>query len=159
MRMTAEKYATLYGLKYDGRKRIETKMLYVFTDLITDNTIRVGSLNFLAQAVQTCRGPAFGKMAGIAARARALELSEKFYGFAPRAVHQVDIEWPESLVCLGSAARVDYVSDKFDGKVVRYFHEFEKPAALYCDSEPQPDGNCMLIIIGKFTIEPDGIAG
>lgn len=157
--MNAEKYAILYGLQYEGRKRITSKMLHVFTDLLTDNKIRVSTLNQLAQAVQAARSPGFNKLAKKAARSRAVELSESFHGFNARKIHQVDVEWPESLVCLGAAARIDYISDKFDGKVVRYFHDFVKPATLYCDSEPQPDGSCMLIIIGKFTIEPEGITG
>lgn len=157
--MTAEKYATLYGLKYEGRKRVGSRMRHVFVDLLTDNTLRVAGLSSLATAVQANRSPAFSKAVSKEARQRAVELSERFHGFKARKVHKVEIEWPDSLVCLGAAVRVDYISDKFDGEVRRYFHEFESPVVLYCDAEPQPDGSNLLVIIGKFTIEPDGITG
>ncbi len=157
--MNAEKYAILYGLKYEGRKRLGTRMQHVFTDLLTDNTLRVPSLNRLHLAVLANRSPGFSQLATEAARARALKLSEQFYGFKPRQVRRLDLEWPESLVSLGVAVRIDYVSDKFDGKPIRYAHEFERPTILYCDSESQPDGSNLLLILGKFTIEPEGITG
>ena len=157
--MTAEKYATLYGLTFDGRKRIDTKMRLVFTDLLTGNTLFVAGLNRLASAVLLNRSVGFGERAAVAARDRALEVSERFYGFKPRNIRRIDVEWPDSLACLGPAARVDYISDKFDGKVRRYWHEFDGEAVLFCDPEQQPDGSSRLVIIGKFTIEPEGITG
>jgi len=157
--VSAEKYAILYGLTFDGRKRIKTKMRLVFTDLLTGNTILVSGLNVLADAVRKSRSGGLSKDAKTIGRERALELSEQFHGFKPRTIQQIKVEWPKSLVCLGPAARVDYISDKFDGTVRRYWHEFDDGSVLYTDPELQPDGSCMLIIIGKFTIEPEGITG
>lgn len=74
------------------------------------------------------------------------------------------MEWPRALMMLGLCAQVDYVSDKFDNKIRRYFHEFElsdpeKPCLLLADAQPQPDGSHLLIIKGHFKIKPEGIVG
>jgi len=157
--VTAEKYAILYGLTFDGKKRIKTKMRLVFSDLLTGNTIIVSGVNVLADAVRKSRSGGLSKDSKTIGRERALELSEKFYGFQPRSIQEIKVEWPKSLVCLGPAARVDYISDKFDGTVRRYWHEFDDGAVLYADPESQPDGSTILVIIGQFTIEPEGITG
>lgn len=91
----------------------------------------------------------------------ALEKSEEFFGFRPRYVKKAAIEWPKSLVQIGAAAQVDYISDKFDGKVRRYFHEFEGEdlPLMFAAPAPQRNGENMIIIVGKFKIEKDGIIG
>jgi len=94
-----------------------------------------------------------------AALDQALKLSKEFHGFDPRKIHKVKIEWPKALVMLGPCVRLDYHSDKFDGKPRIYFHEFEKPAAVYAAESPQPDGTNLLIIHGHFRIKPEGITG
>lgn len=90
---------------------------------------------------------------------RAVALSKQFHGFDPRRIKKVNIEWPRALMLLGPCVRVDYYSDKFDGKGRIYYHDFEKPAAVYAAESPQPDGTNLLIIHGNFKIKPEGITG
>ena len=90
---------------------------------------------------------------------KAMRLSKSFHGFDPRRIKGVDLDWPKALVCLGPCVRLDYYSDKHDGKPRIYFHEFEKPAAVYAAESPQPDGTNLLIIHGHFSIKPEGITG
>lgn len=90
---------------------------------------------------------------------RAVELSRKFYGFAPRKLRQVNIEWPTALVFIGAGAQVDYVADKFDGKTRQYYHRFEGPTEVFASDRPQKDGSNLLIIRGKFKIKKEGITG
>lgn len=90
---------------------------------------------------------------------RALKLSEKFHGAPPRKIKNINIRWPKALVQIGSAAQVDYVSDKFDGKLRQYYHEFEKPALILTAEKPQADGENLLIIKGQFRITKNGIVG
>jgi hypothetical protein len=91
----------------------------------------------------------------------ALRKSEEFFGFKPRWVKKAKIDWPKSLVQIGQTARVDYISDKFDGKVRVYFHEFEGEdlPLIFAAPVAQPGGENMLVIVGKFKIEADGIIG
>lgn len=89
----------------------------------------------------------------------AAKLSEQFHGAAPRKVRSVFIRWPKAFMRIGQCAQVDYISDKFDGKVRQYFHKFEKPAELFSDTKPQADGSMIMLIRGKFRIKPEGITG
>ena len=89
----------------------------------------------------------------------ALELSEKFHGYQPRRIKNTKITWPRSLVRIGACAQIDYVSDKFDGKLRRYYHEFVKPCEIYAVPNRQADGTNILIIRGRFKIKADGIIG
>lgn len=91
----------------------------------------------------------------------ALRKSEEFFGFKPRWVSKAKINWPKSLVQIGACAQVDYISDKFDGKIRRYFHEFDGPEMplIYAAPTPQPNGENILIIVGKFKIEKNGLIG
>jgi len=91
--------------------------------------------------------------------ARALKISKQFYGFDPRSIHTINIDWPDALVCIGAAAQINYISDKFDGVIREYFHEFEKPAVVFVAESPQKDGSNLIIIHGKFKIKPEGITG
>ncbi len=90
---------------------------------------------------------------------RAAKLSADFHGAPPRKLKYLDIEWPRALVRLGRCARVDYVSDKFDGKTRQYFHDFEGEASLFTAERPLPGGHSCLVIIGDFKIKPQGITG
>lgn len=90
---------------------------------------------------------------------RALDLSREFFDLEPRKVKRVDIDWPKALVCLGVCPQVDYISDKFDGKIRHYFHEFEGPCQLFAGDAPQVDGSNILIIHGNFKLKPEGITG
>lgn len=89
----------------------------------------------------------------------AARLSEKFHGFKPRRISQANITWPRALVRIGACAQVDYVSDKFDGKLRQYYHEFEKACHVYAFPRPQADGSNALLIVGKFKIDKDGLIG
>jgi hypothetical protein len=90
---------------------------------------------------------------------RAIDLSEKFHGLVPRRIRRTDVKWPLNLVLIGGCARLEYLSDKTDGKVRLYYHDFEGPAQVYAAPITQPGGRNMLVIIGKFKITEDGIIG
>ncbi len=89
----------------------------------------------------------------------AVELSKKFHGLVPRRVRRTNGIWPLNLVLIGGCARLEYLSDKTDGKVRLYYHDFEGPAQVYAAPIAQPGGKNMLVIIGKFKITADGIIG
>lgn len=92
---------------------------------------------------------------------KALAKSEEFFGAKPRWVKKIELEYPRTLVQIGSCPRVDYVSDKWDGKLRLYFHQFdsEDMPVILAAPEPQPNGDNMILIIGKFKIEAEGIIG
>jgi hypothetical protein len=92
---------------------------------------------------------------------KALAKSEEFFGAEPRWVKKIELEYPRTLVQIGSCPRVDYVSDKWDGKLRLYFHQFdsEDMPVILAAPEPQPNGDNMILIIGKFKIEAEGIIG
>lgn len=92
-------------------------------------------------------------------RNRAIDLSKKFHGLVPRHVHRTRVNWPLNLVLIGGCARLEYLSDKTDGEVRLYYHDFEGPAQVYAAPIAQPGGKNMLVIIGKFKITEDGIIG
>lgn len=89
----------------------------------------------------------------------ALAKSSEFHGRPPRAIRRRRLVVPKALVRIGAAAQIDYVSDKWDGKLRRYFHEFGKMPEIYATSKPDHDGNMMLVLVGKFKIQADGIIG
>ena len=89
----------------------------------------------------------------------AARLSASFHGAAPRHLRQVQVTWPKSLTLLGRCAQLDYVSDKFDGKVRRYFHEFTKPCLVLAAPRRQVGGDSLILLKGRFTIGPEGISG
>jgi hypothetical protein len=93
------------------------------------------------------------------ARNRAIERSAMFYGMAPRTLKRVFIKWPKALVHIGRLAQVNYVCDKFDGKMREYYHRFGRGCQIYTAERPQPDGTNILIIKGPFKIKPAGITG
>lgn len=89
----------------------------------------------------------------------AVRLSKKFNGFVPRRIRRVNIQWPNAAMLIGPCVRLDYFSKKWDGKGKIYFHEFEKPCQVFAAAKPQPDGDNLLIVKGKFEIRPEGITG
>ena len=89
----------------------------------------------------------------------AKELSRKFYGMMPRSVKNIEIDWPKSLILIGLCPEVNYISDKFDGQLRQYFHEFEDPPIIMVGVPKQKDGDNLIIIKGKFKIKSDGIVG
>ena len=95
---------------------------------------------------------------------RALRQSEVFHGFAPRVVHDIELVLPKALYLVGLCAQVDYVNDKWDGRLRRYWHEFDlsdkrRPCLLFSDPDVQADGSRILIVKGHFNIKPEGIIG
>lgn len=89
----------------------------------------------------------------------ALTKSAEFHGFVPRRIRKVSIKWPRALVHLGPCVQLDYVSDKHDGKLRQYFHEFKSRCELYAAPAAQPNGDGLLILKGKFKVKPEGITG
>jgi|GEM_PF-3698510 len=90
---------------------------------------------------------------------RAKKLSRRFYGFKPRRLRRCNVDWPKALVSLGWCAQVDYVTDKFDGRVRRYYHEFNPGVHVLAGADPQPNGDSLLVIKGKFKITEKGLVG
>ena len=90
---------------------------------------------------------------------KALALSRQFFGFDPRKVRSLDVKYPKAVALLGACMRVDYLSDKFDGKQRIYFHEFDSPPLLLASAEPNSDGTSLLLLVGKFKVKPEGITG
>lgn len=154
--------ATFQGLQEGARKdkrsgEIDRYFKYMWRDEITGSNFLSDGLRDLADKIREHRKRFMNPKVNRETK-KALKLSRGFYGFDPRKVRRINIDWPRSVVCLGPAAQVDYISDKFDGVVRRYFHEF-KDAILYASAEPQKDGSNLLIIHGKFKVKPEGITG
>lgn len=89
----------------------------------------------------------------------AIRLSKRFHGKSPRWRRRIRIDWPERLTRLGACTRLDYLSDKFDGRHRIYFHKFKKAPELYADPNGQHDGCNLLVLRGKFKIKAAGITG
>ena len=88
---------------------------------------------------------------------RAIRRSKSFWGFTPRKVDRIQINWPGALVNLGKCTQVNYESDKYDGELREYFHRFKGNVEIFAADQAQPDGREILVIIGKFGIKPEGI--
>jgi len=157
--MSAQKDATLYGLDFVGRFWSDGGKVYRFTDLLTSNTLEVSRLSQLPTAVLSNRADGFIDLLENKSREQAVVLSEKFHGHTARFERKVEIEWPKSLTSLGVCARVDYIADKWDDGIVRYWHEFTGPVMLFADPDVQKDGNQVLVIYGKIKVESEGITG
>lgn len=89
----------------------------------------------------------------------ALEKSSEFHGRRPKAILRRKLSIPKALIRIGACARVDYISNKWDGKFRIYFHEFETEPEIYATAAPSSKGENVLMIVGKFKIEADGIIG
>lgn len=89
----------------------------------------------------------------------ALEKSSEFHGRPPKAILRRKLAIAKAMIRIGACARVDYISDKWDGKFRIYFHEFESEPEIYASAKPSSQGENILIIVGKFKIEADGIIG
>lgn len=90
---------------------------------------------------------------------RAISLSRRFYGFEPRRIKRIGWRWPKAVAHIGRCSQINYVSDKFDGKVREYFHEFTHTCQVFAPDKPQPNGDQVLIIRGKFNLRREGIVG
>lgn len=92
-------------------------------------------------------------------REKAVRLSRAFFGFDPRRLHRIRITWPKAVSTLGGCAAIEYVCDKFDGKVRQYRHEFEGSCMVLAAPDCVAPGKRMLIVVGDFEITKDGIKG
>jgi len=166
----AEEKALLYGVRFKGMQETYRKFpKYNWTDLVTGGDFLTQTLKELPGKVRahrkTFENPKAKKQSAKAsgragqARARAERLSELFHGSPPRFSKTVDLNWPEAVTALGHCARLDYLSDKFDGKPRIYFHDFREFPEVYAVPGKQPGGKTMLIIVGKFKLKPEGITG
>lgn len=72
---------------------------------------------------------------------------------------QIGLVWPKALVHVGKCSQINYVNDKFDEKLREYFHKFESMPDMFFAEKPQPDGTELIVLKGKFKIEPQGITG
>ena len=88
-----------------------------------------------------------------------VKASQMFTGFPPADKWNEHFDWPKAMPMIGPCTEIEYVSDKFDGKVRRYFHRFGKGTRVYFDHKPQRNGDRLLIIRGPFDIKPEGITG
>jgi hypothetical protein len=150
----AHEKALLYGVRFDGVWPEAGNQL-TWTDFVTGGTFLTKTVADLPDKIREFRK---GFMVGNPSAAE--KLSERFFKMPARFKRQVAITWPKrQLVCLGAVVRVDYLSDKFDGKTRCYYHRFEKPMALYTCAVSQPNGSNLLIVHGKFKIESAGITG
>lgn len=158
--MTVDEATRIYGLRYVGKEKNQHgQSCLAFVDLISGHRLRVVDVEDLEDGLLVARDPTVVRRDRKEARTRARKLSAEFHEFEPRKLHRYEYAWPKSLVSLGRCAQVDYVCDKFDGKVRRYFHEFEGLSELLVDPESQSDGTRLLIIRGDFEIGPEGLAG
>jgi len=89
----------------------------------------------------------------------ALQRSADFYGFRPRRLKAICIDWPKAVVDFGICTQVNYVNDKHDGKVREYWHRFDKAPRVFFGDKPQKDGSEIIVIVGKFKIKNEGITG
>jgi hypothetical protein len=159
----AEEKALLYGVEFNGLQEMPGNKAakYTWTDIVTGGTFLTGTLKELPGKVRSVRKKFANPLRAKKGRAvkAAARLSERFYGKRARFSSSINLIWPEAVTALGHCARLDYLSDKFDGIPRIYYHDFEEFPIVYANPEPQPGGNTMLIIVGKFKLEPDGITG
>lgn len=152
-RKAAEKKALLYGVVFDGREPVaKGKIVYWWTDLVTGTSFISDTLDEMPDRLLKARRR-------FSNPSKAEKLSEAFHGFKPRRRRRVELDFPTAMVSLGRVHRIEYLSDKFDGRLRSYFHDFEGPAALYTSDEPQKDGSTLLIIHGRFKVKAEGITG
>lgn len=86
------------------------------------------------------------------------DLYFKFHGKAVKAIKKIVFSQPSTLVYLGRAMSIVYLSDKKhgggDGKPCEFEHEFETAVHLYMDEK----GKRQLYLIGeKLFVNEDGI--
>ena len=90
---------------------------------------------------------------------RAARLSQRFHGLRPRRLSRIKITWPKALVLLGDVVRLDYLSDKEDGKPRIYTHEFDRPAQVFASGNAKSGQRNLLLLRGAFDITEEGIVG
>lgn len=91
--------------------------------------------------------------------AQAAMLSQRFHGLRPRRISRLKITWPKALVLIGHVVRLDYLSDKEDGKMRIYTHDFDKPAQVFASGSAKRGRKNMLLLHGRFAITDEGIVG
>jgi len=91
--------------------------------------------------------------------AQAAMLSRRFHGLRPRRLSNVRITWPKALVLIGHVARIDYLSDKEDGKMRLYTHDFDRPVQVFASGSAKSGRKNILLLHGSFSITQEGIVG
>ena len=139
----AQAKALLYGVEFNGLQEMPGNKApkYTWTDIVTGGTFLTDTLKKLPEKVRSVRKKFANprrKKSGAAVKA-AIRLSERFHGKSPRFSSKVNLTWPEVVTAIGHCARLDYLSDKFDGRPRIYFHDFEEFPAVYANPDPQPD--------------------
>ncbi|MHC4645187.1 MAG: hypothetical protein ACYTBJ_06780 [Planctomycetota bacterium] len=160
-------YFAQYGKSKVGWINRETPTRYQITYKVNGRTRSVWRLKSQVKFLlpKKRRGnptwpcPTAKNPSGDRALAQAAKRSKDFYGFDPRRVRQVNLQFPKALALVGAAARIDYKSDKFDGKQRIYFHDFKCPVQIFMSEKKQPNGDEILILKGRFRITPRGIVG
>lgn len=82
----------------------------------------------------------------------------EFHGRPKAPYRMVDFHPPKTLIYLGQAVEIVYLSDKKngggDGKPCEFIHKFESPVSLYMDET----GKHQLYLLGKrLFVNSDGI--
>lgn len=90
---------------------------------------------------------------------RAVKLSQRFHGFRPRRLTGVNVTWPKALVLIGHVVRLDYLSDKEDGKTRCYTHDFQAPVSVFASGSAKTGQKNILLLHGNFSITQEGIVG
>lgn len=108
------------------------------------------------RSVNPCLSPELSQNPELA---QALRLSRRFFGMNPRGRRSIAVRWPKAVTQLGICTRLEYASDKFDGKLRVYFHDFKRPPVLLTPGRQSGPGANMLILFGRFHVEDAGITG
>ena len=90
---------------------------------------------------------------------QAAGLSKRFHGLHPRRLSKVRITWPKALVLIGHVVRLDYLSDKDDGKPRIYTHDFGSPVQVFASGSARSGQKNLLLLHGSFAITEKGIVG
>lgn len=90
-------------------------------------------------------------------RARAERMFEKWHEFPANRIKRVKVPSrviPKHVVGLGKVVRIDYISNKWEGKPVTYTHDTERP---YPELVTDPDGKQLYLVGGKMRPTADGL--
>lgn len=82
----------------------------------------------------------------------------QFHGRAKAPWVKTEFHYPKTLIFLGQAVSIVYLSNKKhgggDGKICEYEHEFESPVDLFMDER----GKLQLYLVGKkLAVTSDGL--
>ena len=82
----------------------------------------------------------------------------EFHGKGPVRIYQRKFNYPEKLIFLGYAHKIEYISNKLngggDGKTATYVHKFTRGTKLYMDEKM---GKQLYIVGAKLQVTDEGI--